>query len=336
MMDESESNYYYNSTEDDDDDDDIHVPLKRSIEFEKYLTRFRIELMKHFTQGNPARCQAVGLVPGSAGWGVIRLINRHRMDHHAHKIREDFHLLARVLRRRIFERLIEVVLPADDVEHRRKLQNTLLRYREWVNCKHVRSNRFPMFCFLLSVPEKELVAVIPDEQVIAWNWAIVFAFAVPECGAIFRSWRLCFFKSVRNFTSKELGIVLLFESLHVFGICLLAFKVLPELDVIQGAMLTNCLCFVPSIFCKTIFPSTWFMCLQHVMPAVQACCLARPMNPSERSSMFWTSDLSWRSWLASSSGRWQSRRRATSGSLRSRCCSCRVDGGRTLWRSAVR
>lgn len=52
------------------------------------------------------------------------------MDHHAHKIREDFHLLARVLRRRIFERLIEVVLPADDVEHRRKLQNTLLRYRE--------------------------------------------------------------------------------------------------------------------------------------------------------------------------------------------------------------
>lgn len=67
MMDESESNYYYNSTEDDDDDDDIHVPLKRSIEFEKYLTRFRIELMKHFIQGNSARCQAVGLVPGSAG-----------------------------------------------------------------------------------------------------------------------------------------------------------------------------------------------------------------------------------------------------------------------------
>lgn len=110
-----------------------------------------------------------------------------------------------------------------------------------------------MFWFLLSVPEKELAAVIPEEQIIAWKWAIVFAFAVPECGAMLRSWRLCFFKTFRNFEPKELGVVFLFESLHVIGVCLFAFKVLPELDVIQGAMLTNCLCFVPSIFCKMPF-----------------------------------------------------------------------------------
>lgn len=205
----------------------------------------------------------MGFIPGSTGWRIIRLINRHWVDRNANESHENFHLLARLLHRRFHERLIKVVFPADDVECRRKLQNTLLWYRQWVN-KHVPSNRFPMFWFLLSVPEKELAAVIPEEQIIAWKWAIVFAFAVPECGAMLRSWRLCFFKTFRNFEPKELGVVFLFESLHVIGVCLFAFKVLPELDVIQGAMLTNCLCFVPSIFCKMPF-SHWFMCLQHVM-----------------------------------------------------------------------
>ena len=31
---------------------------------------------------------------------------------------------------------------------------------------------------------------------------------------------------------------------------LLAFVVLPELDVVKGAMLTNCLAFIPSVFGK--------------------------------------------------------------------------------------
>lgn len=88
------------------------------------------------------------------------------------------------------------------------------------------------------------------EQIIAWKWAIFFAFSVPECGTWLRSLRLCFFKSVRNFTWQEFGIVFIFESFYVIGLCLLAYRILPELDVIQGAMLTNCLCFVPSILCK--------------------------------------------------------------------------------------
>lgn len=102
------------------------------------------------------------------------------------------------------------------------------------------------------MPEKELEALIPLEQVIAWKWAIVFAFSVPELGTFMRSARLCFFKSVKNFTWKEFGIVFVFETLHVVGLCLLVFSVLPELDVIQGAMLTNCLCLVPSILCKFV------------------------------------------------------------------------------------
>lgn len=109
--------------------------------------------------------------------------------------------------------------------------------------------------FLSSVPEKELEALIPDEQIIAWKWAIVFAFSAPEIGAWLRATRLVFFKTVKDFTWEEFGLVFLFETFHVVGLCLLAFKILPELDVIQGAMLTNCLCFVPSILCKISRPS---------------------------------------------------------------------------------
>lgn len=117
--------------------------------------------------------------------------------------------------------------------------------------------------YVLSVTEKHLEAIIPVEQAIAWKWSIIIAFTAPEIGTVFRSLRLCFFKSIRSFTWREFVIVLMFESLHVIGMCLFAFTILPELDVIQGAMLTNCLCFVPSIICRTISP--WFICLQHVI-----------------------------------------------------------------------
>lgn len=100
------------------------------------------------------------------------------------------------------------------------------------------------------MPEKKLIALIPIEQVIAWKWAIVLAFSVPEVGTFVRSSRLCFFKTIRAFTWKEFFIVFGFESLHVVGLCFMVFKILPELDVIQGAMLTNCLCYVPSVLCE--------------------------------------------------------------------------------------
>lgn len=37
------------------------------------------------------------------------------------------------------------------------------------------------------------------------------------------------------------------ETLHSIGLVMLVFVVLPALDVVKGAMLTNCLCFVPAI-----------------------------------------------------------------------------------------
>lgn len=37
------------------------------------------------------------------------------------------------------------------------------------------------------------------------------------------------------------------ESLHTIGMGLLFFVILPELDVVKGAMITNCMCIIPAI-----------------------------------------------------------------------------------------
>lgn len=39
----------------------------------------------------------------------------------------------------------------------------------------------------------------------------------------------------------------------MFGLVLLVYVVLPNLDVIKGAMLTNCLCFVPALLSELTF-----------------------------------------------------------------------------------
>lgn len=108
------------------------------------------------------------------------------------------------------------------------------------------------------MPEKELLAFIPEVQIIAWKWAIIFAFIVPEAGVWIRAIRICFFKNIRRPLLKEFGLVWLMETIHVVGLAILAFKVLPELDSIKGAMLTNCLCLVPSVLCKLIHFNSHF------------------------------------------------------------------------------
>ena len=50
-------------------------------------------------------------------------------------------------------------------------------------------------------------------------------------------------------------VVLLFEAMHVVGLALLFYVVLPELDVVKGAMLTNCVAFIPAVFGKFEFPA---------------------------------------------------------------------------------
>jgi chitin synthase len=82
---------------------------------------------------------------------------------------------------------------------------------------------------------------------IAWIWAILIAFSIPEIGTFMRSARLCFFKRFRGFKMIEFGLISIIEVLYVIGLAMLTFKVLPMIDVIQGAMITNCLCFIPAV-----------------------------------------------------------------------------------------
>ena len=43
-------------------------------------------------------------------------------------------------------------------------------------------------------------------------------------------------------------VVVVFETLHVIGVAMLIYAVLPNMKVVQGAMLTNCVCFIPALF----------------------------------------------------------------------------------------
>lgn len=97
------------------------------------------------------------------------------------------------------------------------------------------------------VPYLNLYAIIPSEQRIAWIWALVFAFSLPEFGTIFRSARICFFRNVTKPTGLQFLLVWMFETLHVVGLAVFAFIVLPDMDVIKGIMLTNCVCLIPAI-----------------------------------------------------------------------------------------
>ena len=69
------------------------------------------------------------------------------------------------------------------------------------------------------------------------------------------------FKSCRRSSFSDFFVVLVFETMHIIGLTLLFFVVLPELDVVKGAMLTNCVCFIPSVLCKCDKSVTAFIVL---------------------------------------------------------------------------
>nr|XP_026487354.1 chitin synthase chs-2 isoform X5 [Vanessa tameamea] len=95
--------------------------------------------------------------------------------------------------------------------------------------------------------DKQFIVSLPDEERVAWMWAVLAAFAIPEIGTLIRSVRICFFKSSKTPTSIQFIVIFIAESLHTIGMGLLFFVILPELDVVKGAMITNCLCIVPAI-----------------------------------------------------------------------------------------
>ncbi|XP_043525708.1 chitin synthase chs-2 isoform X5 [Frieseomelitta varia] len=111
----------------------------------------------------------------------------------------------------------------------------------------LRANRTIVYCNRKLGRDKQWMATLPEEERIAWIWCIIIAFAVPEFGTLIRSIRICIFKSWKKPPVSHFLLVFLMETFHVAGLALMFMAVLPELDVVKGAMLTNCVCFVPGL-----------------------------------------------------------------------------------------
>ncbi len=85
------------------------------------------------------------------------------------------------------------------------------------------------------------------EERVGWVWAIFFCFVVPEFFMWFRSTRICLFRTWKKPAMLDFLLVALFETIHVIGLALLVYLVLPNLKVVEAVMLTNCVCLVPGI-----------------------------------------------------------------------------------------
>ncbi|XP_073988781.1 hyaluronan synthase-like protein kkv isoform X1 [Rhodnius prolixus] len=111
----------------------------------------------------------------------------------------------------------------------------------------IRPDRVVPYCNKDLGRDKQFVVNLPAEERVAWTWCLLIAFAVPEVGTLIRSLRICIFKSWKRPPFNDFLFILIMETLHVAGLASLVLLILPELDVVKGAMLTNCVCFVPAV-----------------------------------------------------------------------------------------
>ncbi|XP_071036009.1 chitin synthase chs-2 isoform X1 [Parasteatoda tepidariorum] len=95
--------------------------------------------------------------------------------------------------------------------------------------------------------DRDYEVYIPTIERVAWMWGCFFVLVIPEFFSLFRSFRICVFKSYKKPKPLSLITVFIAETMYTVGLCLLVFVVLPDLDVIKAAMLTNCVCFIPAV-----------------------------------------------------------------------------------------
>ena len=101
--------------------------------------------------------------------------------------------------------------------------------------------------------QKQFQAKLDEKERVGWIWCLFFAYAIPEVVSFLRSTRICFFKNVTKPTLLQFLVVFTAETLRTIGTGFLVFMILPNLDVVKGAMVTNCLCFVPGLLGKASF-----------------------------------------------------------------------------------
>ena len=112
-----------------------------------------------------------------------------------------------------------------------------------LNILHIRLKKSIIFVDT----ERNYQITLPITERTAWIWLLMFAYFVPEAGTLFRSVRILLFKTWTFPKIWDFISVLITESMPAIGSSILVFAILPELDVVKGAMLTNAVCFVPAV-----------------------------------------------------------------------------------------
>ncbi|MCP9263865.1 Chitin synthase 1 [Dirofilaria immitis] len=84
-------------------------------------------------------------------------------------------------------------------------------------------------------------------HVVKWIWSIYISLCIPELQCFIGCIHRIFFRNVKKPTFMQFVTVFIVETLNAIGVGILVFRILPNLDAITGAMLTNFVCFVPSI-----------------------------------------------------------------------------------------
>lgn len=107
-----------------------------------------------------------------------------------------------------------------------------------------------MFLSCFSDERQQFVVEIPDDERATWMWVLIFAYFIPEIGTFFRSVRIIFFKSWEYPTASEFSWTAVTELFPAIGSAIFVFMLLPEMDAIRAAMLTNALCFIPAVVGK--------------------------------------------------------------------------------------
>ncbi|XP_076751332.1 chitin synthase chs-2 [Xylocopa sonorina] len=104
------------------------------------------------------------------------------------------------------------------------------------------------FCNYYSEYDKNMIARMTKKGKIIWTWYIIFMFLIPECLTISRAiWYFLFKKKVKLPRKQSTAILFILETFHPIGIALLTFYSLPNLNSIDAAAISSCVCFIPTL-----------------------------------------------------------------------------------------
>jgi len=93
-----------------------------------------------------------------------------------------------------------------------------------------------LLLLLFSAPGLSVDVKLSQDERISWIWAIFFCFLVPEGMTLFRCLRITFFRRANraHFNLAEFCVFAFFETMHIIGLTLLVFYVLPNFEVLRS------------------------------------------------------------------------------------------------------